>query len=126
MPFFSKLFLMLSACCGLTATVLGAFGAHGLKGKISESLLHAFQTGVQYQFYHTFALALVALLILHFDGSKLYVVAGTLFLMGILLFSGSLYGLALGAPKWFGPITPLGGLSFILGWASLALAVWKN
>lgn len=122
----SKIFITVSGFFGLTATILGAFGAHRLKGEISEPLMHAYQTAVQYQFYHTFALALAALLIAQFGVSRLFLASGVLFISGIILFSGSLYGLALSGLKWLGPITPLGGLCFILGWVFLVAGIWKS
>lgn len=120
-----KQFLMISAGSGLIAVCLGAFGAHGLRGKIDANLLSAFQTGVQYQFYHTLALLFIALLAIQLPDNKALLVAGWTFVLGIILFSGSLYGLALGGPRWLGPITPLGGLSFIVGWCCMLLATWR-
>lgn len=120
-----KQFLVISACSGLIAVCLGAFGAHGLRGKIDLNLMNAFQTGVQYQFYHTLALMLVALLAIYLPHSKALLFAGWAFVLGMLLFSGSLYGLALSGPRWLGPITPLGGLSFIVGWVCLFVAALR-
>jgi uncharacterized membrane protein YgdD (TMEM256/DUF423 family) len=88
-------------------------------------MLSAFQTGVQYQFYHTLALILVALLLLRFPESGMFLWAGIAFVVGILLFSGSLYALALGGPRWLGPVTPLGGVSFMVGWICLFVASWR-
>ncbi len=123
----AKLFLSAAALSGFIAVSLGALGAHALKGRLTESLLHAFQTGVQYQFYHTLALMLVALLLQRNDtmaaGLQL---SGGLFIAGMLLFSGSLYALALGAPKILGPLTPLGGLCLIGGWLTLLLTALKS
>lgn len=120
-----QLYLAISAVSGCLATILGAFGAHGLKGKISEPLFHAYQTGVQYQFYHTFALAIVACLMFRYGASKALSVSAILFIVGMILFSGSLYALAFGAPRWLGPITPVGGLCFIGAWACLTFAALK-
>ncbi len=120
-----KPFVVIAAVSGLLAVVLGAFAAHGLKGKIEAPLLAAFQTGVHYQFYHTLALLLLALVSLHLPQSGALYWSGWAFIAGIVLFSGSLYGLALGGPSWLGPITPLGGLSFILGWLLLLLGSWR-
>ena len=112
-----------------TAVILGAFGAHALKEKLSIQQLQVFETGVKYQFYHAFALIAVALMTEKFNGPALYYSAW-FFTIGILFFSGSLYLLSTidinglsGIKKILGPITPLGGLSFILGWISLIMAV---
>ncbi len=121
----AKYFLILAGISGFLAVVIGAFGAHGLKEKIDSSLLAAYQTGVQYHFYHTLALAFVALLLVRFPCNGLLVASGWAFVVGIILFSGSLYGLALGAPRWFGPITPVGGLSFMIGWILWIVGAWR-
>jgi len=121
----AKHILVMAGVSGLVAVAIGAFGAHGLKGKLDGSMLSAFQTGVQYHFYHTFALAFIAILLMKFPANSLFIGASWAFLIGIVLFSGSLYGLALGAPRWLGPITPLGGLSFIIGWSLWAVGAWR-
>lgn len=119
-----KWILSLAALFGASGVMLGAFAAHGLRGSLSERLLETFQTGVQYQMYH--ALALLAVGILYrFWPSKALVWAAALFVAGTLLFSGSLYVLALGGPRWFGPITPLGGVCYIAAWICLATACWR-
>lgn len=121
----AKHFLIAAAISGFFAVIIGAFGAHGLKEKIDGSLLAAYQTGVQYHFYHTLALALVGILLMKAPHSVLLIWSGWAFVVGIVLFSGSLYGLALGAPRWFGPITPLGGLSFMIGWILWLVGAWR-
>lgn len=121
----AKHFLLLAGLSGLLAVTLGAFGAHGLKGKVTPELLLAFQTGVQYQFYHTLALMAVALLLLRFPQLSLLHWAGWVFVAGILLFSGSLYTLTFGGPRWLGPVTPVGGLCFMAGWVLLLLCAWR-
>ncbi|MGF1695043.1 DUF423 domain-containing protein [Vibrio lamellibrachiae] len=114
--------------CGLSgglSVVLGAFAAHGLKAMLSPQLLSAFETGVQYQFIHTVAIALCAILIrINIDSKarKYFFLAAICFIIGILCFSGSLYALALTGIKWFGPITPFGGLLFIFGWGLFTAA----
>lgn len=122
----AKLFLMIASLSGALSVVLGAFGAHGLKNKLSENLLNAFQTGVQYQMLHTLALlALSVLLIKLAKQPPFFIATGFLWIAGITLFSGSLYGLALGGPSWLGPITPLGGLLLITAWICLAIGAAK-
>jgi uncharacterized membrane protein YgdD (TMEM256/DUF423 family) len=112
--------LTIAAVCGMTAVMLGAFGAHALKKVISPEMLEVFKTGVQYQFYHTFALLAVGILI-HFGESKALKWSASLFLTGILLFSGSLYALTLTNIKMLGVITPFGGVAFIAGWVLLVV-----
>lgn len=120
-----KPLLIVSALSGLITVAMGAFGAHGLKGKITPELLNAFQTGVQYQIYHTLALMLVLLFSLHFPDSKELRWTCFAFILGMILFSGSLYALALGGPRWLGPVTPLGGVSLMAGWVGLLVAAWR-
>jgi uncharacterized membrane protein YgdD (TMEM256/DUF423 family) len=127
---FSRLFLVLGAASGGIAVVLGAFGAHGLRGRLDAAAMHAFETGVTYQFFHSIALCALALwcrqLVRAPEIGDAAAVAGFAFVVGILCFSGSLYALALGAPRWLGPVTPLGGLAFICGWAALVWSAWRN
>ena len=104
------------------AVGLGAFGAHGLKARLTVETLAVWQTAVQYHAWHALGLLAVGLAGFHLDGNWLRA-AGWLLLAGIALFSGSLYVLALGGPKALGAVTPVGGLAFILGWLALALAV---
>ncbi len=116
----NKSFLIIASILGCTAVMLGAFGAHGLKELINENQLRIYEKGVSYQFYHTLALFITAML-LERNSSKYFKWAGYCFVIGVLLFSGSLYILATadisGINKTIiGPITPLGGLGFILGW----------
>ena len=120
-----KLFLCLAAINGFMAVAIGAFGAHGLKGKLAENLISAFHTGVQYHFYHTLALFGVGLLMQRAQNTGLFEVSGWLFLIGIVLFCGSLYALALGGPSWLGPVTPLGGLSFLAAWIVLFVGAYR-
>ncbi len=103
------------------AVGLGAFGAHALKARLSVEMLAVWQTAVQYHAWHALGLLAVGLAGHHLEGSWLRA-AGWLLLAGIALFSGSLYALALGAPRALGMATPVGGLAFILGWLALALA----
>ena len=118
----SHTFLFLAALNGAVAVALGAFGAHALKLRLSADMLAVWQTAVQYHFIHLLALLVVALLARELpDKAHLSLtISGVGFVLGMLLFCGSLYGLALGGPRWLGPITPLGGLTFIIAWLALA------
>jgi uncharacterized membrane protein YgdD (TMEM256/DUF423 family) len=122
----AKLFITLASCSGMLAVMLGAFAAHALKNTLDEYSLGVFQTAVQYHFYHSFALLAVGILALSLPESLLLRSSGWLFVIGLLLFCGSLYGLSFSGVRWLGAITPLGGLSFIAGWAALATAAWKS
>jgi len=117
-----KIYLMLGGLFAAFSVILGAFAAHGLKSKISEQAIVTFQTGVTYQMYHALALILFALVAK--QGVPLNWGSGFL-VAGILLFSGSLYALALTGVKWFGPITPLGGLCFIIGWILFVVQLYR-
>lgn len=121
----ARVFIIIAAISGLIAVILGAFAAHSLKQSLAPLALQTFQTGVQYQMYH--ALALLALGTLMQIKPTLWGLkaGGIAYILGALLFSGSLYALAMGAPRWLGIITPLGGLSFMAGWILLAVAVWR-
>jgi uncharacterized membrane protein YgdD (TMEM256/DUF423 family) len=120
-----KIVLSCAAFSAMLSVLLGAFAAHGLKSKLSETLLSTFQTGVQYQMYHSLALILLVILYRQMPQSLLLYSAGFMF-AGIILFSGSLYMLALTQIKWFGPVTPLGGICFIVGWALLIAVALKE
>lgn len=118
-------FLLLGAINGFLAVALGAFAAHGLKGILSTGLLDVFQTGVEYQALHALALLVVGLLAQggHVPALRL---AGWAFATGILLFSGSLYLLALTDARWLGAVTPFGGTAFLIGWAALAWHAYRT
>ncbi len=111
-----NLFGVLGAVSGFCGVALGAFGAHALRERLSPELLAVFETAVRYQMFHALALLGVALL------APRASVAGWLFVAGTVLFSGSLYGLALSGSRWLGAVTPVGGLCFLAGWAALAWA----
>ena len=125
MPAGAKLFFSLGALLGAAAVVLGAFGAHALKARLSPEMLAVWQTAVQYHFWHVLALLAVGGIALRLPDNPWLHGAAVLFAVGILLFCGSLYLLAAGAPRGLGMVTPLGGLSFILGWLALAVAVLR-
>lgn len=107
------------------AVILGAFGTHGLKAKISPEDLSIFETGVKYHFFHALGLILIGILGFHFPEVTIQLPA-LLFVIGILLFSGSLYILVLSGLRWLGAITPFGGFAFIAGWLLLALKLIKS
>jgi uncharacterized membrane protein YgdD (TMEM256/DUF423 family) len=111
---------------GATAVALGAFGAHALKARLTPELLAVYHTAVQYHFWHALALFAVALACLHFPESAWLRAAGWLFAAGILLFCGSLYALAFGAPRQMGVVTPIGGLCFIFAWLAVAAAAVRS
>ncbi|UCG12473.1 MAG: DUF423 domain-containing protein [Deltaproteobacteria bacterium] len=121
-----RLFFVLASLEGGLAVVLGAFGTHALKARIESELLEVFETGVRYQMYHALALLAVAAALARWPASRVLTTAGWSFVIGVALFSGSLYLLALTGVRWFGAITPLGGLGFIVGWLCMSLAAWKK
>lgn len=119
-----KTYVKTACLIGALSVAMGAFGAHALKGHLPENAVNIFETGVRYQFYHVFALLATGILYQNFPNTFIKW-AGILFILGIVIFSGSLYlltiikGTALIGYDWVGAITPLGGLSFILGWIFL-------
>ena len=115
-----KNFLLVAAILGFLGVAFGAFGAHGLRERLSPEMMAVFEIGVRYQMYHVFALLAVAAAIAHFGRSRLLLAAGWSFITGVLIFSGSLYALALTGTGMFGAITPIGGVGLLLGWACLA------
>ncbi|MEP1471281.1 MAG: DUF423 domain-containing protein [Halieaceae bacterium] len=121
----ANLFISLASFSAMLAVAFGAFGAHALKNRLDEYALGVFETAVQYHFIHSLALLAVGILALSQPHTVLLKSAGWMFLLGILVFSGSLYCLSLTGIKWLGAITPLGGLAFIAGWACLGVAGWK-
>ena len=126
-----KFFLQAAALLGALAVAFGAFGAHALKKMVSDVAVNVFETGVRYQFYHVFALALIGILFRDFP-NKWMLWAGNLFIIGMLLFCGSLYVLtyfkAAVKPNfdWVGAITPFGGLAFIGGWVCMFIGLYKS
>lgn len=116
-----KTFLLVGALAGFLGVALGAFGAHGLQSRLSPEMLAVFETGVRYQMYHAFALLITAAAIGRLGDARLLVVSGWFFVAGIIIFSGSLYALALTGVTMWGAVTPIGGLAFLVGWACLAI-----
>ncbi|MGG0451991.1 DUF423 domain-containing protein [Priestia megaterium] len=120
-----KLFLIIGAINAMLAVALGAFGAHGLEGKISEKYLEVWKTGVQYQMFHAMGLFVIAFLLNKFPQSSLLTASGWIMFAGIVLFSGSLYVLSTSGIKVLGAITPLGGVAFIVAWILIIVAAVK-
>ena len=125
MSYLTKLFSILGCVNMAFCVLLGAFGAHALKTKIPEEYLIIFKTGIQYHFYHALGLFIVAF-VAYFYPSGSVKLAGGLMVLGIILFSGSLYGLALSQIRWLGVLTPLGGLCFIAAWILLTVVLIKG
>lgn len=118
----ARMFVIAGAVSAALAVVLGAFGAHGLRARLPADLLAIYQTGCQYHVYHALGLLAVGLLGLHLPASGALRASGWLMLAGTVLFSGSLYALALTGQRWLGAITPLGGTAWIAAWLLLAWA----
>ncbi len=120
-----KLFIIAGAVSAFIGVAAGAFGAHALKARLQPDLLAVFEVGVRYQMYHAFALIAAAWIAGRWPGGAA-TAAGMLFIVGTLLFSGSLYVLSLTGIRWLGAVTPLGGLAWLGAWACLAWAVAKG
>lgn len=120
-----KLFISLGCLNAFLSIGLGAFAAHILENKLTPEMLSVFETGAQYHFYHALGLLIVGIIALHLTDSSWLRTAGWLMQAGIILFSGSLYILSLSGVRWFGAITPLGGICFLASWVVLAIAVLK-
>ena len=121
----ARLALVAASLLMALAVALGAFGAHALKARLAPDMLAIWQTGVTYHAWHALALLALGLLMLHVPRSGALKAAAWLFVVGVVVFAGSLYALALGAPRWIGAITPFGGVAFIAGWITLAAGVWR-
>ena len=126
MPQSAKIFLLLGSLAMMFAVGLGAFGAHGLKDKLSADMLAVYRTGVDYHFYHALGLLALGMIAAHLPESELVKWSGALMAAGIVLFSGSLYLLALAGTRWLGAITPVGGAAWIVAWALLAAALLRT
>jgi len=121
-----KIFLLLGAINTFICIALGAFGAHGLKHVLTSDMLAIYHTGVQYHFYHAIGLLFIGLLLLHFAKSRLIQLSGWFMLLGIILFSVSLYIMSLTGIREIGIITPFGGVSYLIAWTVLSVAIWKE
>ncbi|MEB4591811.1 DUF423 domain-containing protein [Candidatus Thiothrix sp. Deng01] len=117
-------FLMIGSLSGMLAVILGAFGAHGLENWVDAKMLQRFHTGVEYQFYHSLALLVIGLAYYKYN-NKIYLYSGYAFILGIILFSGSLYAYVLTGYKGIVAVTPIGGVSFIIGWMLLFFSARK-
>lgn len=126
MPVTAKLFLALGAVAGALAVAFGAFGAHALRARLAPEMLGIYQTAVQYHFWHALGVIAIGLAAAHLPDSMALRWSGALMLAGILLFSGSLYALALTGVRALGAITPIGGAAFIAAWIAFAWAAWKG
>jgi uncharacterized membrane protein YgdD (TMEM256/DUF423 family) len=118
-----RLWLGIAAVNGAIAVAAGAFAAHGLRAHLAPDMLAVWETGARYQMYHALAMGLAAVAGAPKGAWRL---SPPLFLGGIVLFCGSLYGLALGGPNWLGPVTPIGGVLFIAGWICLAASAFRK
>lgn len=121
----AKKVLMTAAISGLLVVALGAFGAHGLKARLAADMLAIYQTGVQYHFYHSLALLVTALVMMQAPKVVAFRWAAVLFIAGTVIFSGSLYLLAISGIRWLGAITPIGGLLLMAGWAALSVGSFQ-
>ncbi len=122
----AKLFLALGCINAMLVVLIGAFGAHGLKARLTVENMAVFQTGVQYHLYHAVGLILLGLIALQIPITPYLRWSGWLMLVGIILFSGSLYTLSITNIRWLGMITPLGGTAFILAWLMLTIGIMKS
>ena len=120
-----RIFFVMGALSAFIGVAAGAFGAHGLKGRLDADMLAVFETGARYQMYHAFALVAAAWAQQRWAGAAV-TASGWLFVAGTLLFSGSLYALSLSGVRWLGAITPFGGVAFLAGWLCLAWAAWRG
>jgi uncharacterized membrane protein YgdD (TMEM256/DUF423 family) len=120
-----RAFLALGALSAALAVGLGAFAAHGLRGRLGPEALATFETGARYHMYHALGLLAAAWAGARWPGGAT-TTAGWLFVGGTVLFSGSLYALSVTGQRWLGAVTPLGGLAFVLGWLALAWGAWKQ
>ncbi|WP_316572199.1 DUF423 domain-containing protein [Neobacillus sp. YIM B06451] len=121
-----KTFIMIGAINAFLAVALGAFGAHGLEGRVAPKYLEIWKTGVQYQMFHAVGLLVIGFLAGKVPAGSLFTTAGWLMLAGIVLFSGSLYVLSLTKISVLGAITPLGGLAFLAAWVLIAVGASKH
>ena len=121
----TKTFIILASMFSFIGVALGAFAAHALKDKLPADMFAIWEVGVRYHMYHALGLFAVAWVATQFPEANVSV-SGWLFVCGIIIFSGSLYALGLSGMRWFGAITPIGGLCFLVGWLWLGWSVWRS
>ncbi|QAY68270.1 DUF423 domain-containing protein [Paenibacillus protaetiae] len=121
----SSKYFAIGAIGAALGVAIGAFGAHGLDGKITQHYIDIYETGVRYHMYHCIGIMLIALLAGRIGESKLLRAGANLLIAGVVIFSGSLYALALSSVDVLGAITPIGGVAFIAGWICVAAAAWR-
>ena len=121
-----RLFLITAAISAFLAVGIGAFGAHGLKDTVPADLMAVYRTAVDYHFYHSLGLLIVGSLLLHKPELTRLHWTGYFFIAGIVIFSGSLYILAITGIRWWGAVTPIGGLMFMAGWATMAVTMYSD
>lgn len=121
----ARLFVLIGSVSAAIGVAAGAFGAHGLRSSLTPDLLAIYETAVRYQMYHAFGLLVVGW-IADWSSTRLAHAAGWCFITGTVLFSGSLYLLTLSGARWWGAVTPVGGIAFIAGWVLLAASAWKQ
>jgi uncharacterized membrane protein YgdD (TMEM256/DUF423 family) len=126
MPQTAKVFLILGGINAALVVLFGAFGAHGLKARMTAEMLAVYQTGVHYHLFHALGLLAVGLVATQISGSAYLRWSGWLMLVGIILFSGSLYVLSVSGLRWLGMVTPFGGMSFIVAWILFVVAIVKS
>jgi len=126
MPPTSKLFLILGGINAALVVMLGAFGAHGLKAKLTAEMLAVYQTGVHYHLFHALGLLAIGIVATQIADSVWLKWSGWLILLGIILFSGSLYVLSVSGLRWLGMVTPFGGVAFIAAWIVFVIAIVKS
>jgi uncharacterized membrane protein YgdD (TMEM256/DUF423 family) len=121
-----RIFFVIGSILAGLAVILGAFGAHGLKNLVTPEMIGTWEKAVRYQMYHALAMLILAWAVTHWpEGARLWSLGAWLFLVGVILFSGSLYLLVLSGIKWLGAVTPLGGVAFGVGWLCLLVAAWR-
>lgn len=120
-----RFFFIAGSISAFLGVALGAFAAHGLKTRLSPEMFNIFEVGVRYHMYHALALLAVAWASSRWPGTSITIIAGWLFLAGIVIFSGSLYLLSLTGLRWLGAITPIGGFAFLIGWLLLAWGIYQ-
>lgn len=121
-----KALFITGALLSAIAIIMGAFGAHALKASLSNEMLSVYKTGVEYHMYHALGVLLVGFLLKQYPEAALITWSGGLMVVGILIFSGSLYILSITGLRWLGAITPIGGVAFILAWLLLAIDLWRQ